>query len=184
MILGIDQSLTSIGLCLLGKKGGIINLSCFTSKHANSKRLADYAAQFTKYLHIYHPKIFALERPAISHGQGASHTGGTMFYIGTVFGILQLLWQQYRKTDPYLIPASTIKLFATGKGNSSKSQMIKCALKEYAVDLEGSGADDIADALFIAKIAYHIQNPKDTPKKEYQRRALENLNENTLFNWQ
>ena len=88
---------------------------------------------------------------------------GLVFHIGENTGLLK--HQLYRFQKPFVTVAPTsIKKFATGKGNSKKEQMYEAFLAETKVDLLAlfeqakvdSPVNDIVDAYFMAKYAHHL----------------------------
>jgi len=80
---------------------------------------------------------------------------GTQLY--ELLGILKYVL--VLNSVPYVdVPQSTLKKFATGKGNALKSEMVKQAYKEYGIDV---GTEDEVDAFFLALIGRCMKNRKD-----------------------
>lgn len=67
------------------------------------------------------------------------------------------------------VPQKTLKLFATGKGNADKSEMVLKAYKEFGIDNVG---EDGADAFWLSEFASALI---DKPLIEYRKRAIDNF---------
>jgi len=84
---------------------------------------------------------------------------GLVFNIAENTGVLkQKLWECGYIFE--VVPPTTIKKFATGKGNADKDQMLEAFIKETHIDLKehltpdkklGSPVTDIIDAYYIAR---------------------------------
>ena len=88
---------------------------------------------------------------------------GKTFHIAENMGLLK--YKFYKSDIPYqLIAPSSVKKFATGKGNANKEMMIDAFKDTAGFDLLGeldctynSPASDIADSYFICK--FQLENP-------------------------
>lgn len=88
---------------------------------------------------------------------------GLVFHIGENTGLLKnRLWYFQKKFQS--IAPTTIKKFATGKGNAKKENMYDSFFSETSVDLltafslkkPDSPINDIVDAFYAAKYAWHL----------------------------
>lgn len=67
-------------------------------------------------------------------------------------------WELARRDVPYtLVAPNTLKLFATGNGRASKSEMLAAARLIYSK----CPNDDVADALHLARYAYEHYDSDD-----------------------
>lgn len=87
------------------------------------------------------------------HAFGTIHSDTRVHELGGI--VKRELW--LREVDFELVPVGTLKLFATGSGRASKEQMMEAAEAD-GFDLPraprggwGAGADDLADAYWLAK---------------------------------
>jgi Holliday junction resolvasome RuvABC endonuclease subunit len=74
------------------------------------------------------------------------------------FKITLTTWCEEHEVPAVGYPIGTIKKHATGKGNAGKPAMIAAANKHFGVELDPSdyeqtGADNIADAMWICDMA-------------------------------
>lgn len=90
---------------------------------------------------------------------------GVVFHIGECMGILKhKVWSNYPNNLLTPISPSTIKKFATGKGNANKLAMYENFIKETQFDIsaiidckEGeSPMSDVIDAYYIAKYGFFV----------------------------
>jgi len=74
---------------------------------------------------------------------------------------VMLTWAEQNNVPVQSIPISTLKKYATGKGNANKIDMINACNEQFGTELnpeeyETSGVDNIADATFLCAMA--VQN--------------------------
>lgn len=130
--------------------------------------------------HIYDEYLFEMDRYSMLFGfvlnvlseyknvelslEGYSYRSvGKVFEIGEATGILK--WNLHeRKIKPNVIAPTSIKKFATGKGNAQKDLMYKYFLKDTQFDLckhlgstdhTKSPISDIVDSYFICKYGFN-----------------------------
>lgn len=90
---------------------------------------------------------------------------GTVFEIGENTGLFKYLLWKNLKIVPHIIPPTTIKKYAFGKGNAKKEQMIQSFVKKTECDIEElfgtkgtkilNPISDIVDAYFLCDYIYH-----------------------------
>jgi len=125
------------------------------------ENIADWVVDI---IHSYYPKHIAkIQYPLVKLEDYSFASKGKTFHIAENMGMLK--YKLYKLDIPFeLIAPSSVKKYATGKGNSNKESMIE-AFKEIAgFDLlseldctYNSPASDIADSYFICK--YQSENP-------------------------
>lgn len=177
---GFDYSMTSPAMCILGEDGLWQNSTTYflTDKKkyqgvfatqrgfqvigelhplykTQQERFENIAKYFIKLLNLH----IAVTQCAIEDYSMGSK--GKVFHIAENTGLLKyLLWQ---RDVPFItVPPTTIKKFATGKGNAKKEQMFEAFNKETNLDLSkimhqdgklDSPVTDVVDAYYIAKYA-------------------------------
>jgi len=90
--------------------------------------------------------------------------------IGELGGVVRMgLWE--RGTRYVEIPPASLKLFATGRGNAKKEEVLVSAVRHLDYD----GHDhNVADALWLLQMAL-ARSGDIEPTNEHQRRALEKI---------
>lgn len=91
---------------------------------------------------------------------------GRVFDIGELGGVIKL-GLLYKKLPVAIIPPSSLKKFATGKGNAKKDDMLEAAIRYF--DFTGHGNDE-ADAWLLLKMAEAAYGDGGTNAK--QREAI------------
>jgi len=141
-ILGIDQSLTETGFCILnnGKRdtSGIIKL--------NSKIIPEKINYIIEQLKdiLSNDSINYITREGFSYGSvnQAFKLGGLGLAIDCAF----------YKNNFYIIPPSLLKKFITGNGNSKKDQMMLQTYKKYNIEFKNNNeCDAFGLAMFLYK---------------------------------
>lgn len=92
--------------------------------------------------------------------------------LGELGGITRLVVHQVygEICGPALIvPPSSLKKFATGKGNAPKDNVLLAVFKKWGVEFK---SNDLADAYTAARIAYAADNGADL---EYEKQVLAQL---------
>lgn len=176
-IIGVDQSLTSTGVAVV--EGGRFvsvervrpkmkaKLDGMAKREAEHVRLEEILQAIrTHTLTASHQPIVGLEGPAMGI-KGAA--------VVQIFGLYILLKQElYRMGVPYyVVPPSTVKLYATGNGAAGKDDVLSAMVRRHpGVDFSGN---DQADAMAIAAIgARHYSLPVET-STAYMARAMEKM---------
>jgi Holliday junction resolvasome RuvABC endonuclease subunit len=153
-VVGIDSSLTSAGLCrvdavdgwtdvrttTVGSKGhlGSSLAENLTRVRGNVRRILDFSLDG---LDRSGPlPIFAIEGPAFASSTAFAHLMAGQWWL-----LVHLLAKEGIVVE---IPPSSLKLYATGKGNAKKDVVLAAAVKTYP-DIEVTG-NDIADGVTLA----------------------------------
>jgi len=181
MIAGVDYSLVCPCICIIPDTKNFSYDTCtfhyLTPKH----KLAD---KFLKgKIHGYEHKTYSTEEQrhnnichwALDILNGVDNivledysmgSRGRVFNIAENTGLLKHHLWRFSKHVVKAAP-TTIKKFATGKGNADKAKMYEFFLAETGCDLLkifdiktlGSPASDIADSYYMAKYAHHLLYP-------------------------
>lgn len=169
--IGIDQSLTSTGIAIIQGQEAFCDLIQPGDAITGVRRLAYIRDYIQNYVKKYSPCAHVcIEGPSYNSKNRADD-------LGQLRGVLKLAFHDWgipRTT----IPPTVLKKFGARRGDSSKEKMLRAAEEEFGILL--GGQDDMADALWLAKLAmaltediqltrpqlevvYGIRNPK--PKK-------------------
>lgn len=145
--MGLDLSLTSTGCCNI--KG-----DCYSLKpsYKGAERLEWFADTFDALSTAPNrPDLVVLEGYAYGRVNKAHE-------LGELGGVVRLaLW---RAGIPFVVvPPSTLKKYATGKGNASKDQVLIAAVKRSGIEFNNN---DEADAWWLRQIGlqqYEVDDP-------------------------
>ena len=141
--LGIDQSLTATGLCLLNDGGYLLRLETVDpGKVRGAARLSLIKQRLLSFLSREPVKGAAYEGYAYD-------AVGRVFQLGEVGGVVQLTLHEGGVPAVSVAPVA-LKKFATGSPKADKDVMIAAAKRA-----EIAAADDNqADAFFLARVAF------------------------------
>lgn len=154
--IGIDQSYTSSGYCVIDESGSVIELGTVkTSSKDNGdiyNRSYVVATALAELVEKYNPEYFGIEGLAFSMmGNATRDLAGLQFVIIT----------QFRHNTKYgnnmvIVSPNLLKKFATGSGKAKKQDMVNALPKDVLMMIEekkykkSTGLYDVADAYFIA----------------------------------
>jgi crossover junction endodeoxyribonuclease RuvC len=167
-ILGIDIGISKLGICKV--ENGRIKHQVYFSGNKKLKGFEKYK-EFIK-SHFCHPAIpnlianadlIIIEKPFNIRGYGA--------ILYELFGIIRYFLILYNKSF-IEIPQTTLKKFATGKGNAPKSDMVKHAIKEYGFEAE---SEDEVDAFWCAMAGLCVRGDRDIDKKSFSKARKDSL---------
>lgn len=142
MILGLDISLCSTGIVVMDYHSKIVHAATIDTKPSNErfKRYDYILCELDKYIS---PKI----KKAMVEGY-AFGTHGNLANIAELSGILKHhLW--LRNIFMEEVPPSTLKKYATGKGNADKIAMMAAALSKHGIKFDDN---NICDAFWLARL--------------------------------
>ena len=168
--IGLDLSLTKTGVVVLNN-GKIVKQQLIKSKPVGDKpvdelkRIRKIVEEIESVVNEYEPTVAVIENLAFM----ARNTTALTQLAGLSFFVRAVLFDN--KIPFYLCAPTTLKRFATGKGNSEKDHMILEVYKQYGVDFVDN---NIADAIFLAKIGSAIAGYEKV-KKIYQVETIELL---------
>jgi crossover junction endodeoxyribonuclease RuvC len=158
---GIDPS-TKTGLAIIDKQGNIINAADITTKEKKDPhRFSDIA---DKIIDELEPNdIITIE--GFSYG---SEGKGVSFQYGLGWIIRHMLIERgFTYTE---VPPTSVKKFATGKGNTKKDEMVLPIYKKWGFE---HASDNVRDAFVLAQMAKGIYDSSNLTN--YQKDALEKV---------
>lgn len=139
--LGLDLSLTSTGYAVVDAHGAT-TIGRIRTTARGPQRLLEIRNAITHLLRTRNPGLVAVEGYAYGRINQAAA-------LGELGGVTRLALHE--RAIPYLdIPPSTLKRYATGKGNAAKEAVLASAITRLGY--AGSSLDE-ADALWLAHIA-------------------------------
>lgn len=152
IVLGIDQSLTSTGWCVL-ENDQLTDYGLISSDKSkeNYERAIDVSNEIQSLEIQLQPDLVVIEGiPFMSRSNVTRDLAGLQFLI------LDRLLGGVTKEDIRIIPPTKLKKFATGNGKASKDDMFE-ALPDYAKEkisktLKTKGRYDLTDAYWLARI--------------------------------
>jgi crossover junction endodeoxyribonuclease RuvC len=158
---GIDPS-SKTGLVIIDKQGNIINTQDVTTKvKEDPQRFSDIAEKIIDELEPN--DLIAIE--GFSYG---SKGKGVSFQYGLGWIIRHLLLERgYRYTE---VPPTSVKKFATGKGNTKKDEMVLPIYKKWGFE---HTSDNVRDAFVLAQMVKGIYDSSNLT--EYQKEALKKV---------
>jgi crossover junction endodeoxyribonuclease RuvC len=175
-VVGIDSSLTSAGLCrvdphetrttTVGSKGRAQASTAeqLTRIRGNVRRILDFCLEG---LDRSGPlPVFAIEGPAFASSTAYAHEMAGQWWL-----LVHLLSKEGIVVQ---IPPSSLKLYATGKGNAKKDVVLAAAVKTFP-DIDVTG-NDIADGTFLAAmVCRHLGAPIETSRSRVAVAALDRV---------
>lgn len=175
VIVGIDYSMSSPSVCVhTGKEWSFNNCKFYflTSKKKyqfHDARFfgsphADYLSQEQRFDSITTWALSNIPVDASVAIEGYAFAAkGVVFNIAENTGVLKHKLYLRNKTPLNIIAPSSVKKYATGKGNAKKEQMHEAFVNEVGFDIDShfdcrigeSPISDIVDSYYIAKYAFH-----------------------------
>lgn len=144
-IAGLDLSLTSTGLVDGAGEAHLIG-----SKQRGLDRLAELRDLILD--NLAGATLVAIEGYAYGRPNQAHQ-------LGELGGVIRLALHE-RDIHIANVPPSTVKLWATGKGNAPKDAVLAAAVRRWP-DINDN---NIADAAWLRDLAEHAYSGKDTPE--------------------
>lgn len=139
-ILGLDLSLTSSGVALIGD--GLLSAWAYKPKGTGLSRLRQARAEFVYWAR--EAELVLIEGPSYG-SQGGGRQSGHHERAGLWWLVYEAL--DKREIPVAVVPPATLKRYATGKGNASKDAMLVAAAKRFP---NWEGGNDEADAAWLA----------------------------------
>ncbi|WP_018135431.1 hypothetical protein [Acaricomes phytoseiuli] len=174
-IIGIDLSLTSTGIATL--HNGQITLNTFRTKGTKNDTWKQRADRIINTSHQIAGSVppgatVAIEAPAYASTTGSQHDrSGLWWYTYTT------LHHGFGCPIIAITPAQRM-IYATGKGNTTKDQVLAATIRRYPQ--ANITNNDEADALILAAITARLHNNpiENQPLPQTHLRALNKLQEN------
>lgn len=156
LVIGLDLSLTCTGVAGPGWSDII------RTKRRGDDRLNHLLAAVADF--VKRADLVVMEGPSYGHANLAGHED--------LAGLRVLVRQYcYRRHIPYgVVPPSSLKMFATGRGNATKGEVRSGVADRYGHHTEGVGRYDQADAYTaMAMGLHHLGHPlADVPDRALQ----------------
>lgn len=170
-VMGVDLSLTSTGLIVLGESGEVLANKAITSKPSGLKllgRMARYDAiadEICQAAMTYQPSVACIEH-YVTGGAG----GGIAERIELGCIVRRMLMDL--KVEIHEVPPTTLKKWTTGKGafkGGGKTPMVVAIMSRWGVEFS---TDDEYDAYALGRMAHQIAGLSQ-PSVEFQREAID-----------
>lgn len=138
--MGLDLSLSSTGWSTAGEKGVI------APKTTGTQRLVDISNNLKELIRYHGVSAVVIE------GYAFAARSGQAFSIGELGGVVRYVL--CGMNIPFVVVQPTTRAkFATGKGNSSKSEVVSAISARTGIVWSGPGADDMCDAWILEEMA-------------------------------
>lgn len=154
-ILGIDQSLTSTGICVLENEKLVLS-KLIASKKKGVDRIIEIKNEIIKIFNEFNPDFTAIENYSFTPNRGKA------FELGELAGVIKITLAELGR-PAIVIYGTQIKKFATGDGHADKSLIMLQVYKKYNIEFNNN---NLADAFVIAKIMENIVLVKENKKKK------------------
>ncbi len=162
-VLGIDPSLTSLGLAYRGHEGLAVTTALRT-KEKGMKRLDYLWRTVSNHVTSIEPDLIVYE------GYARGKFANRQYDLAELGGLLKhYFWA--RKIPVLLVPPTCLKLFATGKGNADKDS-VRSAMAADRGKLFST--DDESDAYGLMRMGEGFLSKRQLPRalNHYKHRAL------------
>lgn len=166
-IMGLDVSLTATGVALA--EGSTTGAEVFTicPKTKGVHRMIEVRERILDAHLNCRPDLVVIEAPSLgaSKSSHAKEMGGIWWFV-------RVSLYEFCDTPVVEVPPSTLKKYATGKGNANKERVLVEAVKRLGYD--GSDHNE-SDALWLAEIGLHLTGGAYTPMPAANVAALDVL---------
>lgn len=158
---GLDLSLTGTGMTIVGPDDGTYCWSTHVQTQPDTLSLARYREIANTLLKNTKPEdvVFVEDYAFGKVGKGGTNNITSLAELGGV--VKTFAWLRNGKA-PLPISSSTIKKWASGKGNMPKDKMPLAVYKKWGVEFPDN---DQTFSLALADLGYHVLNP-ESPKRK------------------
>jgi crossover junction endodeoxyribonuclease RuvC len=152
-VLGIDQSLSSTGWCLVEGEE-VLEYGLITSDKNKNKfhRMVDVAIELILLVDKYQPDVISVE--GLPFGNMPGNVGKDLAGLQAAIVIEMQRSGYLLDTNIYLPPPTAVKKLATGSGKAKKDDMVTALPDMVRVKFEkvpkSRGRYDLADAYWLA----------------------------------
>jgi len=161
-LFGIDPSLNNTGIAYY--EGDRIKTGTIPVKKLRRvSRLVFVRDTLEDYLDEFQPD------KVIYEGYAFGAKGQALFDIGEMGGVLKILCYE-KGIDVLLVPPATLKLFAAGKGNAKKEEMIVAINERWG---RWFSSDDEADAFALLKFGEVYLNVRK--RRAFKPKVIESM---------
>lgn len=163
-ISGLDLSITSTGVAVV--ENGVAKTYRIRPKTTDTALKHDRIEQVYTQVrtHCAGSALVVLESPAFAAGGNAASA-----LTGNWWIVAHVLWKL--GLTMVVVPPPTLKVFATGKGNASKDEVLAATIRRYGhLTHPGVSGNDEADALQLSAMgAFKLGQPLVDLPKEHTR---------------
>ena len=169
---GFDLSLTASGIIVIDSEGTVVVRGVIKSKTVGAERLNDIQNAVRSMLSGYAIKSVCIEGYSMGFGAGkkvgaegaACAPMGRLANLGELGGVIRLLL--FRLGVPYKeIAPTSVKKYATGKGQGPKDQITMYVYKNWKFEPKDNNE---ADAYVLARMALSLNGYGGSLSKEQQ----------------
>lgn len=159
-VLGLDLSVRATGIAHVDGE-----LTTFSPTTNDDRRLMEIRNHILTLITARRPDLAMIEGPFLSpRASGALLLGGVHYVVRVAL---------MANGIPYLCPApALVKMYATGKGNAPKLDVIKALIRRTDIDPDD---DNQADAWWIRAMGLDLAGQPPLTLPDTHRRALANL---------
>lgn len=157
--IGVDLSLTATGIA--DDDGA----SVVKSKHKGMERLHEISeAVIVAALYPFPPALVVIEGYSMGAQRGSA---GVAQMLGELGGVVR--YRLHELGVKWLdVPPASLKLFATGKGNAGKPDMLDASRR---CGYEGSNDNNAVDAWFLRQFGLYLHGEATVPTTAYRDKA-------------
>lgn len=163
--IGLDPSLTAYGVSVIGD--GIQETLLLSSDKRGVDRLLDISFKLGDVFRDVH-KTHSIEDVAMEDTVRSSFAASSLGELSAVTKMTCHTVLKGRSQYPLRVPPTTLKKYATGRGNAKKAEIMLSVYKKWGVEILD---DNLADAYVLSRIAAGYA---DTA---YERDVLERLSD-------
>ncbi len=166
LIIGLDLSLNSTGVCKYNTKNGKYKTFTITHKLIGVERMAYIIEYIGVWLNKYSKKKVLIVIEGFSYGKARSKV--LVQFGGLGYGVRMCL---LRNGFKYIVCGPLqLKKFVTGKGSGGKDKVILHAYKKWGVEFD---TNDECDAYCLCKIGEAYKKKMKLPK--YQKEVIDKM---------
>lgn len=159
IVIGIDPSLTNCGVSdgehheVIQTKPGPEDIGMIADISRRCGEIVNGIAHFMNTHYAPGDFAFCVEAPMLTALQGGADF---LFEAGWLYNDLFAFLRQHNSSI-YLVPTSTLRKWATGKGNAPKDEMKLRAFKKFGVEMERDPGCDKLFAFLLSKFGQAIE---------------------------
>ena len=158
VILGIDPSLSSTGICILNDKGNIHTIQVIHHSLDDPQRLLYIYNYLVNIITSYKPTRIAYERqvPQMRY----AYSAGSIIPLAELAGVLKLALLTTSVEHAYKVSPEDIKRYATSNPKATKEDMIAAISKRpsdrITRDIVSDSVNDVADAYHLSRLIWSL----------------------------
>ena len=146
----MDPSLTGFGMTALAPDSGRFESWLYKSPQRGVERLADIQSWLLEKFQIIIDTDFVVLDAAVEDTVLASHSATSMGELSAVVRMFCRNNLHGSAQYPMKVPPSSVKKYATNRGNAKKAEVLLAVYKKWGVEFAD---DNLADSFVLSKIA-------------------------------